>query len=256
MHQSRPPQAVARRQPSLRLARLVDIGSRPAPARRSPARASARTARPASLPRRAAAADRHCRGAAGARPPRRAGPARRAAAPAPLPRRRRCPRRRRPAPPRRPAAPRRRSPPPAAPSAAPPHCPDRPRAPAHRSCAATRPPAERPPTRDAKRAGRHPARPSSPSARTISCHSPSKSRPRRAGLIPSNRKHRFGPALDPSLSRGRPVVACFLTMISLNRACHCEERSDEAIQRALDAPLDCFASLAMTRAAQPETIAV
>jgi len=27
---------------------------------------------------------------------------------------------------------------------------------------------------------------------------------------------------------------------------HCEERSDEAIQRAVPLPLDCFASLAMT----------
>jgi hypothetical protein len=28
--------------------------------------------------------------------------------------------------------------------------------------------------------------------------------------------------------------------------CHCEERSDEAIQRASKAALDCLASLAMT----------
>jgi hypothetical protein len=28
---------------------------------------------------------------------------------------------------------------------------------------------------------------------------------------------------------------------------HCEERSDEAIQRAFETALDCFASLAMTK---------
>jgi len=35
---------------------------------------------------------------------------------------------------------------------------------------------------------------------------------------------------------------------------HCEERSDEAIQRVAEADLDCFASLAMTQLNQPEAI--
>ncbi len=38
----------------------------------------------------------------------------------------------------------------------------------------------------------------------------------------------------------------------MSQSRHCEEHSDEAIQRAFEAALDCFASLAMTAGGRPE----
>src|SRR5579863_2255421 len=53
------------------------------------------------------------------------------------------------------------------------------------------------------------------------------------------------PSVPPTLPA--PMMAIFMVEPSSPVARHCEERSDEAIQKRQDERLDCFAALAMTR---------